>query len=331
MTRSIQVSAPGKAFLCGEYSVTEDSNAIIAAVDRRVVAQCNAGTGDGHPVGPEALAALAAARSEFGGSSATPTLDRSALFRRGIKLGLGSSAAAAVAMAGAVAASGGHDLEDPSIRRRVFECALNGHARIAPNGSGADIAAATQGGFLEFRRDGSDDAQVRSVQPPTSLTLCLVWTGASARTSDLLLQVKRLRSSSPATYHRTMSAMQELSASFAAAFSRNDARAVVEAAKAYHAAMKALGRAADAPIVDAKLDAIARAAAREGGAAKPCGAGGGDVAVAFFDEANAAARFRAACEHAGFHPVDVQWGAVGIHADPLQDVFGQVLVREDRV
>lgn len=316
MTRPIQVSAPGKAFLCGEYAVTEGSNAIVAAVDRRVVAQWNAGAGDCHPAGPEPLAALAAARSEFGGTSASPTLDRSALFRGGIKLGLGSSAAGAVAMAGAVAASGGHDLDDPSVRRRVFECALSGHARIAPNGSGADIAAATQGGFLEFRRDGSNGAKVRSVQPPRSLALCLVWTGASARTSDLLLQVKRLRSSSPATYDRTMSALHELGARFAAAFSRNDARAVVEAARAYHAAMKALGRAADAPIVDAKLDAIARAAAREGGAAKPCGAGGGDVAVAFFDEANAAARFQAACTHAGFHPVAVQWGAPGVRVDP---------------
>lgn len=302
---------------------------MVAAVDRRVRAQCNAGAGDGHPAGPEALASLAAARSEFGGSSALPTLDRSALFRRGIKLGLGSSAAGAVAMAGAVAASGGHDLDDPDIRRRVFECALNGHARIAPNGSGADIASATQGGFLEFRRNGRDGAQVRSVEPPTSLTLCLVWTGASARTSDLLVHVKRLRSWSPAAYHRTMSALHELSASFAAAFSRNDARAVVEAARAYHVAMKALGRAANAPIVDTRLDAIARAAAREGGAAKPCGAGGGDVAVAFFDEADAAARFRAACEHAGFHPVDVQWGAEGIRADALENVLRQVLVRED--
>lgn len=317
MTAPLHVSAPGKAFLCGEYVVTEGAIAVVAAIDRRVVAQWNACAGDGYPAGPEALAALAAARSEFGGSSASPTLDRSALFRRGIKLGLGSSAAGAVAMAGAVATGGGHDLDDPSIRRRVFECASNGHARIAPNGSGADIAAATQGGFLEFRRDGSDGAQVRSLQRPRSLTLCLVWTGASARTSDLLLQVKRLRSSRPATYHRTMSALHELSASFAEAFSRNDARAVIEAARAYHVAMKALGRAADAPIVDAKLDAIARAAAREGGAAKPCGAGGGDVAVAFFDKARAAARFRAACEHAGLHPVDVEWGAAGVRADAL--------------
>jgi phosphomevalonate kinase len=331
MMQAIQVSAPGKAFLCGEYAVTEGSNAIVAAVDRRVVAQSNADAGDGHPAGPEALAALAAARSEFGGTCASPTLDRSALFRRGIKLGLGSSAAGAVAVAGAVAMSGGHDLDDPSIRRRVFECALRGHARIAPNGSGADIAAATQGGILEFRRDGSDSVQFRSIQSPPSLMICLVWTGVSARTSDLLLQVKRLRSSSPTTYQQTTSALHELSATFAAAFSRSDARAVIETARAYHVAMKALGRAAGAPVVEAKLDAIARAAAREGGAAKPCGAGGGDVAVAFFDEKNAAARFQAACEHAGFHPLDVQWGAAGVRADLLQDVFGQVLVCEDRV
>ena len=145
------VSAPGKAFVCGEYAVTQGAPAIVAAVDRRVEAGWD-GTGDGHPRGPEAEAAFSAAQEVFGAVDRSPALERGALFADGTKLGLGSSAAGAVAIVGAVAARHGNDLRDASVRRRVFECALRGHAQIAPNGSGADVAAAAYGGFVSVDR-----------------------------------------------------------------------------------------------------------------------------------------------------------------------------------
>lgn len=308
------VSAPGKAFLCGEYAVTEGARAIVAAVNRRVAAWWR-GTGDGYPQGPEATAAFAEARTEFGPAPRPPVLDRRPLFHGETKLGLGSSAAGAVAVAGAVAEYQGHDLRDSSVRDRVFEVALRAHTLVAPEGSGADVATAALGGFISFQRSGDGRGRVEPVRAPESLVLSLIWTGTSVRTSDLLRQVKRLRASDPSAYHSVMSALHAGADEFAAAFVDGRIDALIEAARAYHEAMGALGGAAGAPIVDRRLAQIAQAATREGGAAKPCGAGGGDVAVAFFDDPNAAQRFEAHCTKSGLEPIEVNWGAEGVRAE----------------
>ena len=76
--------------------------------------------------------------------------------------------------------------------------------------------------------------------------------------------------------------------------------------------MKALGRASDAPIVDSRLAEIAQLAVEHGGAAKPSGAGGGDVAVAFFEDSDAARSFDTQCADRGYTPLDVVWGAEGV-------------------
>lgn len=308
------VSAPGKAFLSGEYAVTEGAPAVIAAVGRRVFAHWD-GTGDGYPPGPEAEAALGLAEEAFGRAAGAPTLHRGELFRRETKLGLGSSAASAVAVAGAVAALRGHDLREPGVRDQVFEVALAGHERVAPEGSGADVASATYGGFVVFERSSHAGTRVDIVQAPASLVLSLVWTGVPVRTSDFLRRVKRLRSSNPSAYGRARAALHVGAEEFLGAFLRGKVGALIEAARAYHEAMGALGHAADVPIVDARLEQLARAAAEEGGAAKPCGAGGGDVALAFFDNPEAARRFERRCTDEGFTPIDVKWGAEGVRTE----------------
>jgi phosphomevalonate kinase len=307
------VSAPGKAFLCGEYAVTEGAPAVIAAVDRRVVAGTNGG--DGYPSGPETSAAFLEAQGVFGRLPHQPVVDRRQLFGGNVKLGLGSSAAGAVAVAGAVAAHHRHDLTEPSVRERVFECAFRGHARVAPNGSGADVAAATHGGFVVYDKTSTSRLRTRSVAAPTSLHLSLIWTGKAMRTSELLGRVHRLRETAPESYDHQMDSLTANARTFADAFSRVGLPEVLEAARAYHAALKELGRIAAAPIVDGATDVIARIALREGGAAKPCGAGGGDVAIGFFEDPEAMERFETRCAEAGFRPIEVIWGAEGVRAE----------------
>jgi phosphomevalonate kinase len=57
------------------------------------------------------------------------------------------------------------------------------------------------------------------------------------------------------------------------------ARAFVAAARAFGDVLEALGQAADAPIVTPATRDLSRAAAAEGAAFLPSGAGGGDVSV----------------------------------------------------
>lgn len=303
-------SAPGKALLCGEYAVLEGAPAIVAAVDRRVrVAWAEPHVG----MSPEVEATLRRAQAELGPVGRSLHVDASELHLDHIKLGLGSSAAAATAAAGAVFASHGHDLADRSTLQRLFACAFEGHASVAPQGSGVDVAASTFGGFLRFERNDGR-VSTRPLVAPDELHIRLIWTGRAARTSELVSKVKELRRNDSSRYRACMERLAKLAARFSSAFEDRNAPGVVAEAAAYCAAMKALGDAAGAPILEARLERAAELAGGFSGSAKPCGAGGGDVAIAFFVEPEAAVSFELACKEEGLHPIDVSWGASGVQA-----------------
>jgi phosphomevalonate kinase len=241
------------------------------------------------------------------------SLDVNDLQQDRVKLGLGSSAAAAVAAAGASFATYGRNLGDSKDLQRVFSLALEGHASIAPQGSGVDVAASTFGGFLRFTRTAGV-IETRPLARPSGLLIRLVWTGHAARTSELVAKVHGLLRDDPGTYRECMGRLSGLSGRFASAFEAGDAAEVIVEAGSYATAMGLLGAAAGAPILDARLERTAELAARFSGSAKPCGAGGGDVAIAFFLDPDAAEGFEVACKDEGLHPIDVSWGATGVRA-----------------
>jgi phosphomevalonate kinase len=306
----VGATAPGKALLCGEYAVLEGAQAIVATVDRRVSVVWRDRPG---PMPPEIEATLARAQAELGPVPGSLALDASDLQHDRVKLGLGSSAAAAVAAAGAVFATHGHELGDPETLQRVFTCAFEGHGSIAPQGSGVDVAASTFGGFLRFARRGTE-VDIRALECPDELVIRLVWTGHAARTSELVNKVHGLRRDDSGSYRACMDRLSEISGRFASAFETGSPAEIVAEAASYANAMGALGEAAGAPIVDARLGRAAELATRFSGSAKPCGAGGGDVAIAFFLDPHAAKGFEVACKAEGLHPIDVSWGAAGVQA-----------------
>ena len=313
----MSVSAPGKALLCGEYAVVDGSPAVVAAVDRRVVAYHAERAGaESQAPGPETEASLRAAKREFGDAEIALRFDSTRLFQSGKKIGLGSSAAASVAAAGSVAVHHGHTLDDPALRRRVFSAAFDGHRAVSPEGSGVDVASAAYGGFLVFAKRAGTEVQLEAIEPPRSLVLSLIWTGRPVRTSDLLDRVRQLRASRREAYDRLMRALHERTLRFVEAFRRSDEAEVIVAARDYHQGMRELGLAADAPIVDDSLEKVATWAGELSGAAKPCGAGGGDVAIGFFPPGDAIERFEAKCASEGLTPIRVGWGAEGVRIDP---------------
>ncbi|MEM1417609.1 MAG: hypothetical protein AAGH15_22115, partial [Myxococcota bacterium] len=241
-------------------------------------------------------------------------VDVGLLRRAGQKLGVGSSAAAAAAASAAVHASHGQDVADPAVRLRALRFALDGHREVSPRGSGADVAAAALGGFVRFRRPGGveDPAyEAEAVPAPKGLVLRVVWTGEAASTRALIAEVEKLRARDAALHDRCMDALAAEAEAFAGAFEAGRGEPILEAARRYHAAMDALGQAAGAPIVEARLARVAALAEAQGGAAKPSGAGGGDVALAFFLAEDAADAFTAECRAAGLEPLDVPIGGPG--------------------
>ena len=306
----------------GEYAVLEGAVAIVASVSVRVVARLSPPGSDSSassqshspqsPVLPqEAVLARRLAEERLGIVNASLSIDASELRRSGQKLGLGSSAAAAAAAVGAVFVHHGRDISSPEAQREVLELALAGHKAVAPEGSGADVAAASLGGFVRFRVEGGKLAEAERVSWPSQVVTRVVWTGKEARTSEFVRSVRAFE----ARDAQVRDVLRSESSRFADAIMRADAREILAAADAYGQAMGRLGEAAGVSIVTPELAKIAELARQHGGAAKPSGAGGGDVALAFFSREADAQGFDAACLAAGLSPLDLGLGAQGVRAE----------------
>jgi phosphomevalonate kinase len=102
---------------------------------------------------------------------------------------------------------------------------------------------------------------------------------------------------------------------FIAALAAADVPGVLRSTAAYGEAMGALGAAADIPVVNDTLRKVADLAAQAGGAAKPSGAGGGDVAIAIFADQTTEHRFDQLCREHNFALILMDVGASGVRLD----------------
>jgi phosphomevalonate kinase len=146
---------------------------------------------------------------------------------------------------------------------------------VQKGGSGVDVAASVHGGALRYATS-RDAASLRALELPDDLVLLVYASGMSARTSDLRRLVDRKRARDPKDHvFADLRAMADQAADAFAA----SARAFVAAARAFGEVLEALGQAADAPIFTPATRDLSRAAAAEGAAFLPSGAGGGDISV----------------------------------------------------
>lgn len=275
----IEASAPGKLVLSGEYAVLAGAPALVAAVDRRVtctLTACDSGNWRFVSTGFEGDLSL----SKTDAFNAPPTtlpgiarraiaeldapehlhvrMDSTPCYRRGVKLGVGSSAATVTALATAFGVLGGRAPGLPDL--------YDLHADFQGGGSGLDVAAAVTGGVIRF-----EDRVATPVSLPPSIHMTFVFTGTGTRTTSLLATFEAWRRQG------ATAALERLAAA---------AREVVDCTGNADTFVEALGEYAD---VLERFDQTARIgvfgpghrraralAERCGVVYKPCGAGGGD-------------------------------------------------------
>jgi mevalonate kinase len=290
------ISAPGKVFLAGEYAVLAGHPAVVAAVNRRARGRFVAHAEPSTPLIAEALRAVREHLAPLGiePPAGAPSIDSSALSDggpRGDKLGIGSSAAAAAVAVGTLLEAAGRDAEADHVL--TFTLAERAHrAAQGGRGSGGDVAAAVFGGVISFQRPA--DA-VPVIQPlgPVPGELVLFSAGPPRATVEGIRGAEALAGRNPDRYHCLMREIGAAADGLLRAWQAADRPAVVQAIRASGLALDALARNAELPIWTEPVRAAATLAQELGGAAKPSGAGGGDVGLAFFTDADAAQAFRA--------------------------------------
>ena len=312
----ITARAPGKLVVLGEYAVLYGAPALVLAVDRRCRASVVARPGrvgrleTRSPKPHRSEAALGAAtgvalvdlvRGAIGFETQgwDAVVDSSPFFAGGRKLGLGSSAAALCAFAGAWAAWS-------AAPRPELDVLIDLHRRFQGGaGSGLDIAASLHGGAIEFRVAPHNSNPVSSVQLPNSVGFAGIFAGRSASTPDLLARYHTWRAERPTQAAEQQRVMEGIAEAGSAAVRRGESEELLRAVDLYGRELDALGRAIGADIVTAEHRALGATAARFGVTYKVSGAGGGDLGVALSADADALDAFRHAAAEQGYAVVDL--------------------------
>ena len=315
---SVQVSAPGKLMLIGEYAVLDGASALVMAVDRRVhVSISRAAAQPGKLTAPQlgidrapmaivngtlccrgrarklpALTArmLPAIMRELGRHPGEIVdldlvIDSGELFESGagapVKLGLGSSAAVSAALAVALEAWFESRLTAPDPERRLRRWLPVYRGALASTASGADLAASFFGGLNVFR--GSLDApSCQPVKWPSGLLWRAIWVGQAAQTTDYVGAWERWKLAEPASAQDMGRRLGRVARD--AVGSLGDAAALIEHCAEYADLLDAMGTAMGRQVMSAPHRRLAELGKKCGVVYKSCGAGGGDLGIALSTE-----------------------------------------------
>lgn len=264
-------AASGKVILLGEHVVVHGEPALVAAIDRGVRLTVE-------PVAPGApqevddglARALALATRLVGleGASFTATVDGDLP----IAMGLGSSAALAVALVRALAASAGRELPAETVARHAHEIERLFHGTP----SGVDSTAATHGGVLWFEAGPPPRHARVALAAPVPLVVLLARTPhTTARTVGGL---RERAAASPEAYTPLFRTVGALVGAAREALERGELRRLGGLMTMNHGLLRALGVSTE------ELDGIVEAAFDAGAlGAKLTGAGGGGAVIALPD------------------------------------------------
>jgi len=320
------VAAPGKVFLVGEYAVLEGGTSVLASVNRVAVGEFIPELDPGSPLVAQAVKAALAALGDKGRAlpAGSVWIDTSAFAATGDapksvgvrKLGLGSSAATAACAVGAVLEMAG--LPITAHRDLAYSLAESAHRAWQDGaGSGADVAAAVYGGLLQFTRPSGDTPVVRNISGGLGALQLMVFSSRTAvSTTNQIRTMRAFAEREPERYAGLLAPVREAAERFVESLASRNARETIAATRASGGALLMLGDAASVPIVTPPFARASAIAAELGGAAKPSGAGGGDIGIALFADLAAAQTFaeRVSGERdAGLQILDLKIDDNGLH------------------
>ncbi len=300
LLKAVAIS-PAKVILFGEHFVVSGNLAISMTIDLPTVVTVESLNESGIRIRSEGLA-LEASFSPVGelirssGTSAESTLRpvfEAANFTlkkmnepdRGFKItvksnvpigmGLGSSAATAVATVSGITTLLGRSMT----KEEIFEAAYSLERMVHGRPSGVDQATVTYGGLISYRK-GAIDSKLSVAKPPS---LIIGNTGRRRSTGEYVSKVTKLRQENPKEYERIASEAQRISENAAEALKQGREEDLGVLMNENQRLLELVG--VSSPELE-KLISAARSAGALG--AKLTGGGGGGCMIALVEEASSA-------------------------------------------
>ena len=279
-------SAPGKLFLLGEYAVLEGGPALLVPVKQRAKVTLKASNKSqviSHTTAikihspEEALQhypLLQATIAELGCMEQLEnrqlSLDTSAFFKGGVKLGLGSSAALTVSLVKLF-------LPEATANEQFLK-AVSCHLAFQNGiGSGADIALAAMDQTIVFQRDKSPTPAVL----PDDLHMLAIWSGEPASTIGYVAAVHRWRQNNPIAYQSQISALRDTATQCIDALGGGNTQRVLAGIEQYDRHLERLSSISGVDFYNQTHLKMRKKVELVHCTYKPSGAGGGDYGIAY--------------------------------------------------
>jgi mevalonate kinase len=285
-----QLQIPGKVMLSGEYAVLYGGTAVMASVPcYLLLKESDAGnSSDYPPVVRHALELHIDEISDFESKNGLPEieLDNSQFFSADseghrLKLGLGLSAAEAVGTTALRFERAGLSWEDN--REKIIKYAFKAHNQAQGGlGSGADIAACAFAHPIKFRRT-EEKLHVEPIEGDLreyKLPLKLAWTGMPSDTRNMVAAFEKWAKSGDRNLLKQLIASAN---DLADAWFRQPLDELFEKIDDFSSHLRQISKSADIPLYLPIHDELEEWARRNGGRAKPTGAGGGDMILIIGD------------------------------------------------
>lgn len=293
MSNSI-ASAPGKVVLGGEYAVLNGAPAIAMAVNRRAIVRASRAAGETAAADKALLECvcrtLGADIPQGAVEQLTDSFYNHDARGRRVKLGIGSSAALAVALCRYLAEPGVEDSD-------LMKTALKAHRAFQGGaGSGVDVATSLKGGLICY---SIGDAMPRSLHWPDGLRYGLLWSGRPADTRQKISRFLGREPSGSATE------LEAASAVLAESWIGGNVARLMRDYHDYTGTLQRFDADHELGIFGAGHDALTTRASRLGLVYKPCGAGGGDIGIALSPDELLLNRFVDEARGTGFAPLDL--------------------------
>lgn len=249
--------------------------------------------------------------------------------KSGIKYGLGSSAAVVTSVVAAIL----HKFlpNEPS-KELLFKLASISHVITQGNGSGADVAASSYGGLLNYASFQAEWLQreyeqtesiselveknwkyltLEPISIPENTYFCVGWTGNPASTKKLVDIVLQLKNDNPPRFEEFLDRSKHAVETFLHGMEVSDFNILSRGIKENRQALRTVGDYANAPIETPLLTKLCDVAEKNGGAGKPSGAGGGDCGIAFMPSKERVEKLLEDWEREGIKPLSIQPSRTG--------------------
>src|SRR5699024_5616929 len=194
------------------------------------------------------------------------------------------------------------------------------------NGSGADIAASTYGGVLQYtsfqdewllneyeqtqsitelvKKDWTY-LSIRRLKLPENIWVCIGWTGKPASTANLVEKVLALKATNKHLFQKFLTNSQEAVNIFLEGIEKGNIPLILKGITLNRQCLAKVGRDADAEIETPLLGELSDIAEELGGAGKLSGAGGGDCGIAFMPTKETATQLVHTWENRHIKPLDI--------------------------